>query len=93
MCREIRVTYLLAVLLFTSLGIAYVKGFDLVKWHSPDRLPQFCLLMAAFRFLILATAFAISIFFSDDRAETVRFAIIYIIMYVAMMVVTLSLRH
>ncbi|MBQ8464361.1 MAG: hypothetical protein IJ544_09645 [Prevotella sp.] len=85
--------YIVAALLITLLGVAYVKGFDLVKRHSPDRLPQFCLLMAAIRFLLLATLFAISVFFSETREETTRFAIVYIIMYVLMMTVTLSLRH
>ena len=50
--------YIVAALLITLLGVVYVKGFDLVKRHSPDRLPQFCLLMAAIRFLLLATLFA-----------------------------------
>ncbi len=85
--------YVLAALLFTLLGVAYVKGFDLTKRHAPDKLPQFCMLMAAIRFLLLATFFAISVYISDSREETVRFAIIYIIMYIVMMVATLSLRH
>lgn len=85
--------YVFAALLITLLGVAYVKGFDFTSRHAPDRLPQFCMLMAAIRFLLLATYFAISVYICESREEAFRFAIIYIIMYVVMMVATLSMRH
>ena len=83
----------LAALFFTLLGVAYVKGYDVVKSRRPEYLPQYYLLMAAVRMLLVATAIALYIFFKENREETIRFAIIYIIMYMVMMVVTLKLRH
>lgn len=85
--------YVLSVLLFTLLGVAYVLGYDLVKKRTADYLPHFCLAMAVIRLLLASTLAGIIIFFKEDRDETITFAIIYMVMYLLTMVVTLKLRH
>ena len=85
---------LFAVFLFTMLGMAYVKGYDVVKRHSPPHLVHFYLIMATVRMLIVATAVAIYVLLiAKSRDDAIRFALIIIIMYVVMMAVTLKLRH
>ena len=86
-------TYCLAVLFFILLGTAYVKGYDVVKEKSPEHLPQFYLVMATIRMLLVLTVVGIYVLFSDSREDTIRFALIIIGLYVAMMIVTLSMRH
>lgn len=83
----------LSLLFFTLLGVAYVKGYDWVKRRSPQQLPQFYLLMATVRFLLVVTFAALCVLFTENREEAIRFVIIYMIMYATMMVVTLKLRH
>ncbi|MBP3285407.1 MAG: hypothetical protein J6M15_00490 [Prevotella sp.] len=84
---------ILSALFFTFLGILYVRGYDIVKKHSPEHLPHFYLIMATIRMLLVASVVALYVFFTENREDTIRFAVIYIIMYVVMMVVTLKLRH
>ncbi len=85
--------YVLSVLLFTLLGVAYVLGYDFVKKRTADYLPHFCLAMSVIRLLLASTLAGIIIFFKEDRDETITFAIIYMVMYLLTMVVTLKLRH
>ena len=86
-------TYFLAALFFTLLGVAYVKGYDLVKSRSPDHLVHFYLVMATIRMLLVATVVGLYVFFAPTREDAIRFALIILIMYAIMMVVTLKLRH
>ena len=86
-------TYFLAVLFFTLLGVAYVKGYDLVKSRSPEHLVHFYLVMATIRMLFVATVVGLYVFFAPTREDAIRFAAIILIMYAIMMVVTLKLRH
>ena len=84
---------ILSALFFTLLGVAYVKGYDLVKRHSPDHLAHFYLVMTLTRMLLVATMVGLYVFFTENREDVIRFAIIFLIMYAIMMVVTLKLRH
>ena len=86
-------TYFFAVLFFTLLGVAYVKGYDLVKSRSPEHLVHFYLVMATIRMLLVATVVGLYVFFAPTREDAIRFAVIILIMYAIMMVVTLKLRH
>ena len=83
----------LSTLLITLLGVAYVKGYDMVKSRSQEHLPQFYLIMAAVRMVLIATTAAIVIIFTEDKTEARQFAIYIIIMYGLMMATTLALRH
>ena len=86
-------TYFLAALFFTLLGVAYVKGYDLVKSRSPEHLVHFYLVMATIRMLLVATVVGLYVFFAPTREDAIRFALIILIMYAIMMVVTLKIRH
>ncbi len=77
----------------TVLGVAYVKGYDIVKKHSPEHLVHFYLIMATVRMLLIGTAVALYVLLASSREESIRFALITIIMYIVMMIVTLTLRH
>jgi len=83
----------LAALLITLLGVAYVKGYDMVKSRSPEHLPHFYLIMATVRMLLIGTAVVLYVLFADSREDAVRFALIILILYAAMMVTTLTMRH
>ncbi len=85
---------LFGLFFFTLLGTAYVKGYDVVKAHSPQRLVHFYLIMATVRMLLVGTAVAIYVLFiAQNRTDSIRFALIIIIMYAIMMVTTLWMRH
>jgi len=73
--------------------MAYVKGYDIVKSHSPEHLVHFYLIMATIRMLLVATIVGLYVFFTENREDAIRFAAIILIMYAIMMVVTLKLRH
>ncbi len=84
---------LLSALFFLLLGVAYVKGYDFVKKHSPEHLVHFYLVMAAVRMLLVGTVVALYVLFTDNRSDAIRFAAIFLIMYALTMGVTLKLRH
>lgn len=86
-------TIFLSALFFTLMGMAYCKGYDLTRKHAPLRLPQFYLVMAVIRFILVVSAVGIYAFLSENRKDTVEFAALFFIMYVAMMVVTIKLKH
>ncbi len=85
--------YVLCLFFFTLLGVAYVKGYDVVKRHSPEHLVHFYLIMATIRMLLVATIVGLYVFFTDNREDAIRFAATILIMYAITMVVTLKLRH
>ena len=85
--------YFLSVLFFTLLGVAYVKGYDIVKRHSPDHLVHFYLIMATIRMLLVVTVVGLYVFFTENREDAIHFAALFLIMYAITMVVTLLMRH
>ena len=86
-------TYFFAALFFTLLGVAYVKGYDLVKSRSPEHLVHFYLVMATIRMLLVVTVVGLYVFFAPNREDAIHFAVVILIMYAITMVVTLTLRH
>ena len=82
-----------SVLFFTLLGIAYCKGYDFTKKHSPERLPQFYMVMAVIRFLLVVSVIGIYTFLSENRTSTKHFAVMFLCMYFVTMVITLKLKH
>ena len=85
--------YVLSVLFFTLLGVAYVKGYDIVKRHSPDHLAHFYLIMATIRMLLVASVVGLYVFFTENREDAIHFAALFLIMYAITMVITLLMRH
>ena len=77
----------------TLLGMAYVKGYDLVKSRSPEHLVHFYLIMATIRVLLVASVIALYVFLTPNREDAIHYAVIILIMYVITMVITLILRH
>jgi len=86
-------TVFFSVLFFTLLGVAYVKGYDFVKSHSPNRLVHFYLIMVTIRILLVAMVVLLYVILSQNYEESVRFAAVFLGMYVVMMVITLILKH
>lgn len=80
--------------LYSLLGTAWVKGYDAVKRHSPDYLPQFYLIMAVIRVVFVLTAIGVYLLFiSQSHGESVAFVVMMLVMYAVMMTVTLILKH
>lgn len=86
-------TVFLFALFFTLLGLAYIKGYDLVKARSPQNLARFYLVMAAIRMVLVATAALLCVVLTPNREDAIPLVITLVIMYAIMMVVTLTLRH
>ena len=84
---------LCSALFFTLLGVAYVKGYDVVKSHSPQHLVHFYLVMATVRLLLVGTMVALYVVFTENREQAVHFAAIILVMYAMTMAITLYLRH
>ena len=82
-----------AVLLYTTLTVAYVKGVRMVESVSPDNLVRFHFIMVAIRFLLSVTLVGIYVLFSKDRTTSIQFAALVVVLYLAMIAVTLILKH
>ncbi|MBR6181092.1 MAG: hypothetical protein IKQ77_07765 [Prevotella sp.] len=82
-----------AVLLYTTLTVAYVKGVKMVESVSPDNLVKFHFIMVAIRFLLSITLVGIYVLFSKDRTATIQFSALVVVLYLAMIAVTLILKH
>ena len=92
--QVLTMAYILSALFFLLLGMAYVKGYDIVKRHSSDHLAHFYLIMATVRMSLALTFVAVYVLlFAQNREDAIHFALVFIIMYVVMMVITLFMRH
>jgi hypothetical protein len=82
-----------AVLLYTTLTVVYVKGVRMVESVSPDNLVRFHFIMVAIRFLLSLTLVGVYVLFSKDRTASIHFAALVVVLYLAMIAVTLILKH
>lgn len=82
-----------SALFFILLGVIYVKGYDFVKGNSPEKLPQFYIVLAAIRMLLVVTIVAIYVIMSPSRQQSVHFSAMFLGMYAVMMIITLILKH
>lgn len=81
-------------MLFTALGMGWVKGYGVVKARIPHQLVKFCLAYAAFRMItILLYVGVYVLFISESLAQSKAFVIMIFIMYVFMMALTLTKKH
>lgn len=81
-------------MLFAALGTGWVKGYDVVKSRAPKQLVKFYLAYAAFRMITVLLVVAVYVFLiSDSLQQSKAFAVMIFTMYVAMMAVTLKLKH
>lgn len=86
-------TIFLTVLVFTLLTVVYLKGRRVVENSAPESLVKFHFIMVAVRFLFAVTAVGIYSLFSNNREDTIYFAALVVILYLAMIVATLILKH
>lgn len=87
-------TIVLTAALFIVLGTGYCLGWDYVKRTMPEHLVHYYLVAAVLRFLIVAVVVLAYIRLADvSRTENIHFALMVAAMYVAMMVITLRLKH
>ncbi|MBO4820753.1 MAG: hypothetical protein J5548_04725 [Prevotella sp.] len=82
-----------AVMLYTTLTVVYVKGVRMVESVSPDNLVRFHFIMVAIRFLLSLTLVGVYVLFSKDRTASIHFAALVVVLYLAMIAVTLILKH
>lgn len=87
-------TVILSALFFVALGLAYCLGWDYVRKNFPGHIVHYYLFSAVIRFLLVATVILAYIRLSGaSRGVLVTFALMFLGMYVAMMVITLCLKH
>lgn len=87
-------TIFFSALLFTVLGIGWIKGYDIVKAKAPAMLAKFYLAYAVFRMITVLLFVGVYILFiSDGLAQSKAFVVMVFIMYAIMMTVTLKLKH
>lgn len=86
-------TIFLTVLVFTLLTVVYLKGRRIVENNAPESLVKFHFIMVAVRFLFAVTAVGIYSLFSNNREDSIYFAALVVILYLAMIVATLILKH
>lgn len=87
-------TIVLSAAFFLAMGIAYCLGWNYVKRTMPEHLVHYYLVSAVLRFLLVAVVILAYIRLSGaPRTEILHFVVMFLVMYVAMMVVTLSLKH
>lgn len=87
-------TIFLSVLFFTILGMAWIVGSTFVMKHSPGNIVKFYMILAAIRFLFVATAVLVyAMLISSGKQETKTFVIFFMTLYALMMVLTLRLKH
>ena len=85
--------YVAAVCLLTLLGVAYVKLYDVAKANQPEALPRFYLIMTVIRMILVLSLAGIYALLAEETQDVSQFVAIYMVMYVAMMIVTLTLTH
>lgn len=87
-------TVCLCLLIFSALGTGWVKGYYIVKARAPYQLPKFYMAYAAFRMISVLLMVGVYVFFiSESLAQSKGFVIMVFIMYVAMMALTLVIKH
>ena len=78
---------------FALLTLAYLWGYRFVMRNAPDQMVKFHFIMVAIRFLLAVTAVGIYTMFADNRGETMQFAALILVLYLAMIVITLIFKH
>jgi hypothetical protein len=87
-------TIILSTAFFLAMGVTYCLGWEYVKKTMPEHLVHYYLFSAVLRFLLVAAVLLAYIRLScAQRGEMITFVIMFLGMYVAMMVVTLCLKH
>lgn len=84
----------LALVINTLLIIIWVKGLGAVQKYQPDKAVTFYFIMAAIRFTVALTVVALYMLLSTHtREEAMTFCLTFTLMYVAMVIISIMLKH
>ena len=84
----------LTITIYTLLVIIWVKGLGAVQKYQPDKAVTFYFIMAAIRFTVALTVVALYMLLSTHtREEAMVFCLAFSLMYVAMVIISIMLKH
>ena len=84
----------LTITIYTLLVIIWVKGLGAVQKYQPDKAVTFYFIMAAIRFTVALTVVALYMLLSTHtREEAMTFCLTFTLMYVAMVIISIMLKH
>jgi len=84
----------LVLVVFTMLTVVWVKGLGAVQRYQPEKAVTFYFLVAAVRFVVAITIVALYMLLSEHtREEAMVFCLISSLMYVAMVIISIMLKH
>jgi hypothetical protein len=87
-------SFICCALLFLILALAWIFGLSLVKRLAPQHLVAFCVLFTSVRLTVVLAVIGTYVFcLSDSLAESKAFAVMALIMYGLMMVITYVIKH
>ena len=79
---------------YTVLIYVWVRGFGIVQRHKPQLMVTFYFVMAAIRFTMALTIVALYMILSTHtRQEATTFCVTFSLMYVAMVIISITLKH
>jgi len=83
-----------AVVFYTLLIYVWVMGLKAVQKYQPEKAVTFYFIMASIRFVMALTIVALYMLFSTHtHEEAVVFCLIFSLMYVAMVIISIMLKH
>ena len=84
----------LTITIYTLLVIIWVKGLGAVQKYQPDKAVTFYFIMAAIRFTVALTVVALYMLLSTHtREEAMTLCLAFSLMYVAMVIISIMLKH
>lgn len=84
----------LVLVVFTMLTVVWVKGLGAVQRYQPEKAVTFYFLVAAVRFVVAITIVALYMLLSEHtREEAMAFCLMFSLMYVAMVIISIMLKH
>lgn len=79
---------------FTLLIYVWVMGLKAVQRYQPEKAVTFYFIMASIRFVMALTMVALYMMFSrHTQEEAVMFCLAFSLMYVAMVIISIMLKH
>lgn len=85
---------ILTVLFFLAMGFVYCVGWDYVKKHMPEHQVHFYMIAAAARFILVALLILAYIRLAGDTQHgNIKFAMLALALYVALMIVIMRWKH
>jgi len=83
-----------AVVFYTLLIYVWVMGLKAVQKYQPEKAVTFYFIMASIRFVMALTIVALYMLFSTHtHEEAAVFCLIFSLMYVAMVIISIMLKH